>query len=455
MGNLINTNFKMTALALLSIAASSSLAINGVFDYGMGQINRGMGGAGVAMPQDAFATVINPAGLGAIDHKLDAGIAIYFPLMYSKWGSGASAFPFSPIAAPAGKYDSKESVFVLPDVAYAYHYDRRNHFGFSANAIGGFGSRYTTSKHATVFGAPVARRGVLGDGTIIASLKIGSLNASYNYWVLPELSLGVTLSYYIQAFKSAGSQGLAPFTETFTSSFGAVTPTKLSNNGTDFNHGVSATLGGLYRFNKQFAVGASGTPRVKMTKMKDYRDLLVNHGELDIPAKYTVGANFTPNKHLDIVVDLVRILNKDVDIYGNNSRALFDGRCSLGSPALTPSACIGGKDGPGFGWSNQTLLKVGGAYKLNSRDTVRLGVSYGNKIGHTGDIVINTLAPGSAAKWITSAGYSRTMPTYKLNTFLTLIPSQSLSGINELSVGAAQTVKVKVAGVGFGVGVSM
>ncbi|MBP9722898.1 MAG: outer membrane protein transport protein [Gammaproteobacteria bacterium] len=444
---------KVTIATVLTVCAANSFAINGVFDYGLGQINRGMGGAGVAKPQDAYAAVINPAGLGAINHNWDAGVAAYFPMMYSKWGVGASAFPFSPLAAPAGKYESEQRIFILPDAAYVYHYNRKNHFGLSLNAVGGFGSRYTTDKHATVFGAPVPRRGVLGDGTIIASLQIASLNASYNYWIMPNLSFGLTLSYYIQAFKSAGSQGLAPFTETFLTTGAA--PTKLSNNGTDYNHGVSGTLGGLYRFNKHFAIGASGTPRVYMTKMHEYKDLLVNHGELDIPAKYTVGVNISPTDKLDFVVDLVKIMNKDIDIYGNNSRALFDGRCAPGSPIANPVSCIGGKNGPGFGWSNQTLLKVGGSYKLNPKDTVRLGVSYGNRIGHAGDIIINTFAPGSAAKWVTSAGYSRRMSWYTLNTFLTFIPNQSLSGVNELSVGAAQTLKLKVGGVGFGVGMSV
>jgi long-chain fatty acid transport protein len=441
---------KLIAPVLAMLCSANSHAINGVYDYGMGQINRGMGGAGVAMPKDAFATVINPAGLGVLDHKADAGIALYFPDMYSRFGQSAAGVGI--LDAPAGTYNTKQRVFFLPDAAYVYHHDWRNHFGVSVNSIGGFGSRYTTSKHATVLGVQVPRRGVLGDGTIVSSLKIGSLNGTYNYFLMPNFGVGLTLSYYMQAFESRGSQGLQTFTKTFLSGGGV--PTKLSNNGTDYNHGVGATAGVWYRYNKQLALAATATPKISMTKFEDYKDLLVNGGELDIPARYAAGINITPNNQLDLVVDVVQIMNKDVDAYGNNSRALFDGRC-LPGPGAVPGSCVGGKNGPGFGWSNQTLLKVGGAYKLSSRDTVRLGFSYGNRIGHPDDVVINTFAPGSAARLITSAGYSRTMPCYTLNTFLTFIPSQTMSGINELSVAQAQTVKVKVAGVGFGFGVSV
>ena len=441
--------------SVLALVAFNTYAINGVFDYGFGQINRGMGGAGVALPQDAYATIINPAGIADVRHIMDAGVAVYFPNMYSKWSEGASGAPPDTLAPPAGTFKSKTTVFVMPDFAYLWHYRPQHHFGFSLDSIGGFGTKYSTNRFASVLGAPAADNGLFGDGTVTSSLKIGSANASYNYLFNRQLSLGVTGSFYMQAFKSTGAAGLFPLTDTFLSSGGTITPTDLSNNGTDYNYGLGFTLGGLYKFNNNFSIGASATPKVKMTKLKDYKDLIANNGELDIPARYSVGAKVSPNAQWNILVDYVRIQNEDVKTYGNNSRALFDGRCGLGSPNFDPNFCMGGKNGPGFGWSNQDLVKFGAEYKANSRDTFRIGFSYGNRIGHEEDIFINTLAPGSAAKLITSAGYTRNMRCYKLNTFLTFIPSQTMKGVNEFSIGDAQTVKVKVAGIGLGFGVSM
>ena len=453
----------MTTLLGLSSIGLNALAINGVYDYGMGQINRGMGGAGTAMPADAFATVINPAGLGEVKHNFDAGAAVYFPLMYSKFSEGtASGLPdVRPIAGAPGKFDSKMHVFFMPDLAYLFHMDKNNHFGLSANAIGGFGTKYQTKRFASVVNTPVPvgttiSQGLLGDGTVYSSLKIGSLNASYNYVVDQFFSVGLTLSYYVQAFESKGAQGLAAFTTRALQNDGnTALINKLSNNGNDYNQGVGITFGALIKPYRNLTLAFTGTPTVKMSKMKDYKDLFPNKGELDIPGKYVAAARYQASDRLDLVFDAVRILNREVDVYGNNSRALFDGRCVSVSPNFNSEQCVGGKDGVGFGWSNQTLLKVGGAYKLSSRDTVRLGVSYGNRIAHSKDILINILAPGAAAKWITSAGYSRKMNNYNLNSFLTVIPKQSMDGQNELSAGSAQKIKFEVAGVGFGLGISM
>lgn len=456
-------------LTILSSIMSlhTSYAINGVFDYGYGQINRGMGGAGTAMPQDAYATIINPSGINEVKHNFDAGVAIYFPDLYADYGAGTAAFipSVKPLAGAPGKFDSEMPVFFMPDAAYVFHQDQKNHFGLSASSIGGFGSKYQTDKNASVFVAPpvgpavAPAHGLFGDGTVYSSLKIGSLNASYNHVIDQYFSFGVTLSYYVQAFESRGSAGLAAFSRRSLLAGTGVAPItaapNISNNGTDYNHGVGATIAATIKPLSNVTLAFSATPTVKMTKMKEYKDLLVNNGELDIPGRYVAGIRYQANDKLDLVTDIVRIMNSQVDTYRNNSRSLFDGRCAAGSAVLAPDQCMGGKDGPGFGWSNQTIIKVGGAYKLTAKDTLRLGLSYGNKIGHSKDIIVQTFAPGAAAEWITSAGYSRNMRNYKLNSFVTFIPKQTLSGYNELSANNAQKIEVKVAGIGFGLGVSM
>lgn len=445
-----NTSLTAAVSAICALAGNNANAINGVFDYGVGQITRGMGGAGIAMTQDAFAGFINPAGLGLVNHSFDAGAAIYFPDMYSKYGAGTvGPGPTNPLAPPQGKFESQIKVFFMPDIGYVRHYNQRNHFALAINALGGFGTKYSTNKSATVFPG-VPSRGLMGDGTVVSSLKIGEFSGSYNYFINRNLSIGLTLGLFVQDFKSAGSQGLAPFTKTSMGSGGTATPTKLSNNGNDYNYGLGGTAGILYRFNNYFAIGATAMPKVNMTKMKDYKDLLPNGGELDIPARYAAGVNIAPNDRINLLFDVVRIENKKVGAYGHNSQALFNGQCN----PFNTSACFGGKNGPGFGWQNQTVMKIGGAYKLNARDTVRLGVSYGNRIAKKQDIVVNTLAPGAAAKLLTSAGYSRDMKCYTLNSFLTYIPSQELSGINQFSAGAAQKVRIKIGGIGFGFGAS-
>lgn len=459
--NIIKKTTIISAFTLISLSINNSYAINGVFDYGYGQINRGMGGAGVASPDDAYATIINPAGLTNFSHNWDAGAAIYFPNMYTKYGAGTATFPTGPLAPPQGTFYSVQKVFFMPDISYVRHLDKKNHVGVSLNTIGGYGTRYTTHRSASFLLPPgtTTGRGVFGDGTIISSLKIGSLNASYAYLVDPTISLGLTLSFYMQQFESNGSQGLAAFTEEKLNN-SSITPTRLSNNGFDYNYGVGVTGGLLIKPSNKISLGIQATPPVRMTKLKKYRNLITNGGQLDIPGKYSVGLNLKPVDKLDVNLDFVYIANSDVDSYANDSRALFDGRCTQ-SVALMTSAnnnysyCMGGKYGPGFGWDDMRVLKIGGAYKLTSKDTVRLGISISNRIAHPKDIIVATLAPGAVAQYITSAGYTRQFKDFKLNTFLTYIPQQSMSGYNELSTNKTQKIKTSVGGFGFGFGVSV
>ena len=52
----------MAALAIL-LAGTSARATDGYFDIGFGVKAKGIGGAGVAFPQDALAPATNPAGI--------------------------------------------------------------------------------------------------------------------------------------------------------------------------------------------------------------------------------------------------------------------------------------------------------------------------------------------------------------------------------------------------------
>jgi len=52
-------------LPLIIIAASAEAnATDGYFAHGYGVKSQGMGGVGIALPQDALAAAANPAGMG-------------------------------------------------------------------------------------------------------------------------------------------------------------------------------------------------------------------------------------------------------------------------------------------------------------------------------------------------------------------------------------------------------
>src|SRR3546814_6260092 len=65
-------------LSALSIALPVQ-ATNGYFAHGYGVKSQGMAGVGYALPQDGLASAFNPAGIAALEDRLDLGATGFFP----------------------------------------------------------------------------------------------------------------------------------------------------------------------------------------------------------------------------------------------------------------------------------------------------------------------------------------------------------------------------------------
>lgn len=72
------------ALIAAAFAPAAALATTGYFSHGYGLKAKGMGGVGIALPQDALAPATNPAGLGFIGSRLDAGLDWFRPIRSSE-----------------------------------------------------------------------------------------------------------------------------------------------------------------------------------------------------------------------------------------------------------------------------------------------------------------------------------------------------------------------------------
>ena len=67
-------------LPLLAIlAVPNAYATDGYFSHGFGIKAQGMGGVGIALPQDALAAATNPAGMGLIGDRIDFGVTWFRP----------------------------------------------------------------------------------------------------------------------------------------------------------------------------------------------------------------------------------------------------------------------------------------------------------------------------------------------------------------------------------------
>ena len=79
----------------------------------------------------------------------------------------------------------------------------------------------------------------------------------------------------------------------------------------------------------------------------------------------------------------------------------------LNCPALggsDPSACLGGANGPGFGWKDINVVKVGAEWRMTDRLTVRVGYSWNEQPMSSRDVMINILAPAVVQDHSTAGG---------------------------------------------------
>ena len=82
----IITKMKLQKLLLATLALTSThaFATDGYFAHGYGVKAQGMGGVGIALPQDALAAATNPAGMGLIGDRIDFGATWFRPIRESE-----------------------------------------------------------------------------------------------------------------------------------------------------------------------------------------------------------------------------------------------------------------------------------------------------------------------------------------------------------------------------------
>ena len=83
-----------------------------------------------------------------------------------------------------------------------------------------------------------------------------------------------------------------------------------------------------------------------------------------------------------VAADFQRILYGDVNSIANPLANLF-----AGNP-------LGSANGPGFGWRNTNVIKVGTSYEFNSHLTLRAGYSHSTQPVASTETFLNILAPG-------------------------------------------------------------
>ncbi len=408
MVHLFNTRFRKTVLsasALLSAVFSSyAFSTNGYFTHGVTIAEKGMGGAGVAMPTSSLSVDINPASLVEVGDNLDLLVTFFSP----KREYNATGAPSAPAGATCGascpfsigdgsqSIESGRNYFLSPTIGYSKKINDKSAWGVAMIARGGMNTEWSGGT-ATLgpAGTAVELPGTYGSGTASSDLKQLYLKGSYSYSVNDTLDVGAALMYIYQGLEITGLDNFAGFSSN---------PQKITDNGVDYSSGIGIKVGALVNITDNFHLGFSYQPKVDMSEFSEYSGLLAEGGDFDFPENYVLGLSWDIKENHNFVFDIQQINYSDIASLGNGIAPLTNGQCVPGPTGGTGSGCLGANGGAGFGWEDMTIYKFG--YQLPvGENTLRLGYSFTDQPIPESEVLFNILAPAVIEQHIT-AGYS-------------------------------------------------
>ena len=354
------------SLTLLGLLFSAQVfATDGYFSHGYGVKSQGMGGVGIALPQDALAAATNPAGMGLIGDRVDFGLTWFRPIRESEIEDNANL-------SINGTYKANETKnFFIPEFGYNKVINDQLSLGVSVYGNGGMNTDY--NRAIPLFDQTGKNRA----GIDMAQLFIAPTLA----WKINEThTVGLSVNLAYQRFEAKGLQNF----EGFSSS-----PGNLTNRGHDHAYGAGLHFGWIGKINDTVTLGATYQTKTYMTKFDKYKGLFAEQGDFDVPEQYGVGIAFKTNPKLTVAADIQRINYSEVKSVGNSINNMFAGNA------------LGSDKGAGFAWRDVTAYKIGASYAWDETLTLRVGYNHSSQPIRKSETLFNMLAPGVVQDHVT------------------------------------------------------
>ena len=352
---------RIAALVCLSASTGAS-ATYGPFEHGYGIKSMGAGGVGFAHAEDGSTLNANPATAALLGHRLDAGLNWVTVLPGGRLLGNA--------AGPDDTFKSDgQRHFPIPQGAYVRPLTERVTVGVTMFAAG-LGSDYKRNPYARFGGDP---RGGLG-------LNQAGVSGVIAFRPHPDHALGFSLNLGYRELEIEGIQPFASLSEN---------PGKFTNQGRDGGFGGSVTVGWVGDLGGGLSVGAAYRSRTWIERLDDYAGVLPNQGQLDLPAIWGGGLAYRFTPDVTVSVDVQHVEYEQVAAFGNPLSRLDEGKP------------LGSDDGPGFGWDDQTIYKIGVVWKPRERLTLRAGYSESTVIVQPSDTLFSLLAQVTGKRHVT------------------------------------------------------
>jgi long-chain fatty acid transport protein len=389
---------RLAVLGLTALAVTAAHATDGYFDYGYGVQAKGVGGAGVAFPQDSLAPAANPAGIAFLANRFDAGLTYFQPDRSASFG-------------PNEFSGNGIQYFFIPEVGFKHSLTTNVDFDLAVYGNGGMNTDY--SQH--IFGPGTSNTGVDLEQVFVAP--------TLAYKITENHAIGLDPIFALQRFKAFGLQN-----------FG------VTHNGYDYSYGGGVRIGYTGRLADWLTVGATYQSRIFTTPFHDYANLFAEQGSFDIPSNFAGGFALNPYQPVTLAVDVEHILFSEVK--------------SVGNPlTLANSSSLGQAGGPGFGWRDVTTIKTGIAYDVTQQLTLRAGYNYSTQPVPENQTYFNVLAPAVVQHHVTAGVTWRFTHNLELSAFYAHAFEQSVNGSgNAFGPSANANLKMSQDSVGVAIG---
>jgi long-chain fatty acid transport protein len=428
-----------SAVALALAAPMSAMATNGYFSHGYGTKSKALAGGGSALPQDAMAAATNPAGMAFVGERMDVGVAIFSPhRSYETTGTPTGACLSATqctFGIDNGEVESENEMFFIPHFGYNWQLDANSTVGLSIYGNGGMNSDYEDGS-ATV-GAPVGAvppgttfnlPGTFGAGKAGVDLAQLFFNVSYARKIDAKSSWGVSAILAYQRFSADGFGAFAGY-----STDGA----KILNNGYDDATGFGLKLGWQGEVSPGLTLAASYQSEINMSEFDEYAGLFAEDGDFDIPATWTLGLAYDTGANGTVTFDVQNIAYSDIAAIAN---PLFP---NLGQfLAGDFNSGFGGSNGPGYGWEDMTIYKLGYQWSTSPQWTWRVGYSTTDQPIPDSEVMLNITAPAVVEDHFTFGFTNKRSANTEFNFAAMYAPEETVTGPNPLD--PAQEIEIKM-----------
>lgn len=458
--------------ACVLLLPCAAFATNGYFSAGYSATQKGMAGAGTALGGDAFVGSINPALLTDVGTRTDFNLSLFVPIRSYTAENGPNLTPLTGAGLlqvnPAPRERSLLNFFPIPGLAFSWRIDDDSVWGITLYGNGGLDTNYNngTATFANgdatgLLGFSETCNGAFGGGRNIGPTGAFGLCGNRDpdpsvdiiqLFVVPtyarkwgRVSLGIAPIFAVQRFKATGLSAFARFSES---------PTRVSDNGADLSVGGGARVGINVEVFPWLRVGGSYQSRVYMTKFDKYAGLFNDQGQFDIPSNYNLGIALIPFARHRFVFDFQRINFNEVSSVGDkldpNEFVNDCARPRLGFGTERTAACLGGNDGPGFGWRDVPVFKFGYEY-VGKKFDFRMGYSKSKQPIRSSEVLFNILAPATPEEHFTAGMTWHYSKNLGFDFAAVYVPGNTVRGKNPLSNVQGGATSLLLGGNNFGV----